>query len=373
MGKPSPHDQPAAAERAAGGTPRPGETSPLLSVHGLTVQYGEGPGAVHAVTDVDITLHRGEVLGIVGESGSGKSTLAYAVARLIRPPGMVVGGTVDYWPPGGTGPVDLLQLQGRDLARIRWNDIAMVFQSAMSTLNPVLDVRTHFAHVLQAHLEKVSSRDISDRAVELLEFVGLRREHLRSFPHQLSGGQRQRVSIALALALNPALLIMDEPTTALDVVVQRDIILRLHRLRERLHHSVIFITHDLALLLEIADRVAVMYAGRVVELNDARRLRADPRHPYSKGLLSSFPSIRDTGRDLKGIPGSPPDLRVVAPGCSFAPRCTRAVEVCTHRRPDLVTDTGGGSVACWNPEPESTTGPPADQRPVQTSVGRTDG
>jgi peptide/nickel transport system ATP-binding protein len=324
----------------------------LLSVRHLSVEYGEGAGAVHAVTDVDLTLRRGEVLGIAGESGCGKSTLAYAIARLIRPPGTVVSGSVHYWPAPGQDaePVDLLQCSGQDLGRIRWNDIAMVFQSAMSTLNPVLDVQTHFSHVLRAHRGKMSKSDVSTRAAELLGFVGLRTEHLRSFPHQLSGGQRQRVSIALALTLNPALLIMDEPTTALDVVVQRDIIRRLRRLRESLHHSVIFITHDLALLLEIADRIAVMYAGRVVELSDVPQLRAAPRHPYSKGLLSSFPVIGETVTDLTGIPGSPPDLRVVAPGCSFAPRCARATGVCARRRPDLVPDHDGRSLACWNPE-----------------------
>lgn len=336
-------------------TPRPWKVgSPdsglVLDIRGLSVDYGFGEGAAHAVRGVDLTLRRGEVLGIAGESGSGKSTLAYAMTRLLRPPGEVVGGTVRYFPEpdddGAATPFDVLAATPEALRRFRWEEVAVVFQAAMSSLNPVLPVAVQLTDTIAAHRPRTRRSERARRAGELLELVGIDADRLSAYPHQLSGGQRQRVMIAMALALDPRVLIMDEPTTSLDVVVQRAILNRLMDLRARLNCSVVFITHDLSLLLELADRIAVMYAGKVVEIADSESLRRSPLHPYTSGLLSSFPVLRGPQRTLAGIPGSPPDLRHVPPGCAFHPRCGESRDRCGRRGPQLVELTPGREVAC---------------------------
>jgi peptide/nickel transport system ATP-binding protein len=328
----------------------------VLDVRHVSVEYASGGGAVHAVDDVSFTLARGQVLGLAGESGSGKSTLANAIARLLRPPARVVGGEVLYYPRLDVGanaceaapqPVDVLGLAPEALRAFRWRRLSMVFQSAMNALNPVLDIGTQITDVLQAHCPTMSRRDRQERAVELLRLVGIAPDRLRSFPHELSGGMRQRATIAIALALNPEIIIMDEPTTALDVVVQREILAEITDLRDRLGFSVIFITHDLSLLLEIADRVAIMYAGRIVETGTSADLHCQPRHPYTYGLLHSFPKVRGPRLALTGIPGSPPNLRALPTGCAFHPRCAFAFDACRNATPDLQPCAGGArSVAC---------------------------
>jgi peptide/nickel transport system ATP-binding protein len=329
-------------------TYQPGQ--PLLEVRGLCVDYGVGPDAVHAVIDADLVLHRGEVLGLAGESGSGKSTLAYAVTRLLRAPGMITGGSVGYHPKPGT-TVDLLAAGEGTLRVLRWSQISVVMQSAMNALNPVLSIGAQLTDVLQAHQPDLGKADRQARAAELLAMVGITADRLGSHPHELSGGMRQRVMIAMALALEPQVVIMDEPTTALDVVTQREILQELMELRERLGFAVLFITHDLSLLAEIADSIAVMYAGRLVERADADALFRAPRHPYSLGLLSSFPSLHGPKRRMTGIPGSPPDLRQLPAGCVFHPRCSYAMDRCRTDTPTLlrldVTGDGGRVVACW--------------------------
>jgi peptide/nickel transport system ATP-binding protein len=325
------------------GTPnwRGGET--LIEVAGLYVEYGFGEGAVHAVADANLSLHRGEVLGLAGESGSGKSTLAYAMTRLLRPPGIITAGQVKF---GGT--VDLLAATAHEIRGLRWNDIAVVLQASMNALNPVLRIGTLFADALRAHRPGISRAAIRQRSAELLEMVGIPADRLRSYPHELSGGMRQRVLIAAALALNPSVVIMDEPTTALDVVTQREILEELMRLRDELNFAVLFITHDLSLLVEIADSVAVMYAGRLVENGPASAIYRAPRHPYSHGLLNSFPRLHGPRQVMEGIPGSPPDLRTPPPGCSFNPRCRYAFDKCrTDPHPPLFTLDGGRAAACW--------------------------
>jgi peptide/nickel transport system ATP-binding protein len=307
----------------------------VLTIGDLSVDYA---GSVHAVSDVDLELRRGEVLGLAGESGCGKSTLAYAVTRLLRPPGVVTSGSVTFHGPDGD--VDVFSLEGEELRRFRWKRIAMVFQGAMNALNPVLTVRSQLEDVLEAHDPGLSKQGRRLRSGELLELVGVDRGRLRAYPHELSGGMRQRVTIAMALALRPPVMIMDEPTTALDVVVQRDILAEIARLRAELGFSVLFITHDLSLLLEISDRIAIMYAGRIVEQATAGELLTQPRHPYSVGLLSSFPSITGPRRDLHGIPGHPPDLAEPIPGCPFAPRCPFHRPVCDTVPPSLVPHDG---------------------------------
>ncbi len=336
-------------------------TSTLLEVKDLNVDYLASNGTVHAVIDVSFSLQRGEILGLAGESGSGKSTLAYAITRLLRPPAMITGGEILYYPRASRDEkensnvtltrlskrgnqehkkneveeqsMDLLQLSQAQLRDMRWDELAIVFQSAMNALNPVMTVGA------------------------------IAPDRLRSYPHELSGGMRQRAIIAIALALSPEILIMDEPTTALDVVVQHEILTEIMRLREKLDFSVIFITHDLSLLLELADNVAIMYAGRIVEKASRRDLYLHPYHPYSYGLLNSFPSMHGPRRKMSGIPGSPPDLRAAPPGCAFHPRCPLAFDTCRTVLPALRSLRGEDSeqfVAChlydprFNAEPPST-------------------
>jgi peptide/nickel transport system ATP-binding protein len=241
------------------------------------------------------------------------------------------------------GGVEVLEQSAHELRALRWREIAIVFQSAMNSLNPVLRVRDQLLDGIHAHL-KMSKSDALGRAEELLDLVGIPRDRLRSYPHELSGGMRQRVMIAMALAVDPEIVIMDEPTTALDVVVQREILSQIVELKQRLGFSIIFITHDLSLLLEVADRVAIMYAGQLMELASAHDLHHGPAHPYTRGLLNSFPSLRGPRRALAGIPGSPPDLRHLPPGCPFVPRCPHATGECTTIDMKLHPITGGDRV-----------------------------
>jgi oligopeptide/dipeptide ABC transporter ATP-binding protein len=303
---------------------------PVLEISDLSVVYRTPGGDVRAVERVNLTLHRGEVIGLAGESGSGKSTLVYGANRLLRPPALITSGSVRY---SGrrinpqSGPAELLQLRPDELRRLRWREIAIVFQSAMNALNPVLNVADQITDAIHAHL-KMSRADAREKAASLLDLVGIPRTRLRSYPHELSGGMRQRVMIAMALATDPEVVIMDEPTTALDVVVQRDILSQIVELKEQLGFAVLFITHDLSLLLELADRIAVMYAGQLLETGTASQIQREPAHPYTRGLLNSFPSLRGPRRELAGIPGSPPDLRTLDTGCPFLPRCTFGTSAC---------------------------------------------
>ncbi len=326
------------------------KTDAVLEIRGLSVDYGLGSQAVRAVREVSLTLNRGEVLGLAGESGSGKSTLAYGLTRLLPPPGVISAGKVIYYPPGGE-PVDVLSLSPEGLRRFRWAQTSIVFQGAMNSLNPVHKVSTQLIDVLAAHEPRMSRQARMDRARELLRMVGISQDRLEAYPHQLSGGMRQRVMIGMALALEPKIVIMDEPTTALDVVMQRQILRQLVDLRKRFDFSVLFITHDLSLLVEFSDRIAIMYGGRIVEEAPASVLYRDSLHPYSDGLLHSFPALRGPRRDLVGIPGSPPDLRAMPTGCSFHPRCPKAFDSCAVAVPVLgiPADHNGATrtVACW--------------------------
>ncbi|MFJ3433021.1 ABC transporter ATP-binding protein [Streptomyces cyaneofuscatus] len=307
---------------------------PVLTISGLNVDYGTDEQAVHALRDIDLTLHRGEVLGLAGESGSGKSTLAYAVTRLLQPPGVITGGDVHYHRPGGDR-LDILSLSPEQLRAFRWQELSIVFQGAMNSLNPVHTVHSQLTDVLKAHRPDLKKAQRTERAKELLSLVGISADRLAAYPHQLSGGMRQRVMIAMALALEPEIVIMDEPTTALDVVMQRQILRRLVQLREQLNFSVVFITHDISLLIEFSDRIAIMYGGRIVEEAGAAEIYRDPRHPYSGGLLHSFPALHGPRRELTGIPGSPPHLSAMPAGCAFHPRCGKAFEPCDVRVPLL--------------------------------------
>jgi oligopeptide/dipeptide ABC transporter ATP-binding protein len=303
---------------------------PVLDISDFSVVYRTPQGDVRAVDRVSMALHAGQVVGLAGESGSGKSTLAYGACRLLRAPAVITSGTVRY---GGrrlaehAGPVDVLRLRPEQLRRLRWREIAIVFQSAMNALNPVLSVRDQLTDAITAHLQ-LSRGQAHDKAASLLDLVGIPRVRLRSYPHELSGGMRQRVMIAMALAADPEVVIMDEPTTALDVVVQRDILTQIVELKEQLGFAILFITHDLSLLLELADRIAVMYAGQLLESGTSGEIQREPAHPYTRGLLNSFPSLRGSRRELAGIPGSPPDLRNLPAGCPFLPRCAFGTTAC---------------------------------------------
>jgi peptide/nickel transport system ATP-binding protein len=315
---------------SAGPAPYPAPGSePVLQIRDFSVVYRTPGGDVRAVDRVNLSLAAGEVVGLAGESGSGKSTLAYGVCRLLRVPALITSGSVRYQGRRVSQPAEVLTMRPEELQRLRWREIAIVFQSAMNALNPVLNVRDQLLDAMRAHL-RIPREEARDKAASLLDLVGIPRSRLRSYPHELSGGMRQRVMIAMALATEPEVVIMDEPTTALDVVVQRDILAQIVELKEHLGFSILFITHDLSLLLELADRIAVMYAGQLLELATASEIHHEAAHPYTKGLLNSFPSLRGARRELTGIPGSPPDLRHPPPGCPFLPRCAYGTTACTE-------------------------------------------
>ncbi|MFD9944840.1 ABC transporter ATP-binding protein [Nonomuraea sp. NPDC059023] len=312
--------------------------TPLLEVTGLNVEYYDPQAPVRAVNDVSFTLGRGEILGVAGESGSGKTTLITALLRLDRPPARVTGGRAML------GDVDLMKVPQDRLRSMRWERLAIVFQSAMNALNPVHRLERQFVDVIREH-RKVSKAAARERAAHLLGLVGIPADRLRAFPHEMSGGMRQRATIALALACDPELVVMDEPTTAVDVVMQRQIMRQIMRLRRELGFAVIFVTHDLSLLIEMADKIAIMYGGRIVELAHAKDLYHSPKHPYTRGLRDSFPPLHGERRQLRGIPGSPPDLRKASAGCAFEPRCAVRMEACGSTVPTLL-DLDGRQVAC---------------------------
>ena len=289
-------------------------TKTLVELRGLTVEYGR----VRAVDGVDLDICTGEVVGLAGESGCGKSTVANTVMQILRPPARLVSGSVRF------NGEELVGKSAEELRRYRWRNVAMVFQSAMNALNPVMRVGDQFVDAMKAH-ERIDRKRALLRAGELLETVGIDPRRLRAYPHELSGGMRQRVIIAIALSLNPELLILDEPTTALDVVVQREILQQIDALKRDFGFATLFITHDLSLLVEFADRIAIMYAGEIVELADAETIHEEPRHPYTRGLMESFPPLTGPRTRLIGIPGSPPNLADPPSGCRFHPRCPLCV------------------------------------------------
>lgn len=317
---------------------------PLLEAEGLDVTYVVEEGEVPACRDIDIVLRRGEILGIAGESASGKSTLLNALSRLQRPPAVTSAGTVRFHPADGD-PVDLTALGEEQLRRYRWDSLSIVMQSAMASLNPVLRLDTQFIDVIMEHDRSMTKASARARAGELLEMVGIPSARLRSFSYQLSGGMQQRALIALSLASNPEVVFMDEPTTAVDVVMQRQILTQILQLQATLGFAIVFVTHDLSLLLEISDRIAIMYAGRVVEIGMPEQLYSDAQHPYTRGLRASFPPLSEPIRRLEGIPGTPPDLLDLPQGCAFSPRCPVAIDICHEQRPEL-RRANGGVTAC---------------------------
>lgn len=315
------------------GTPAPQSSEPVLSVRDLSVAYQTSAGPVRAVETASFDLHPGESIALIGESGSGKTTLGLGLLRLL-PRSAAANGQVLYRRRDGS-VVDVLTLSGDEMRRFRWQECAMVFQAAQNALNPVSRVWDHMLDTVRAH-RSMSRDEIRKRSERLLRMVQLDPDRvLHAFPHELSGGMRQRVLIAMSLLLDPQILILDEPTTALDILTQRAIIDVLRSLRTQLNFAMLFISHDLSLAAELADRVATMYAGKIVELGDVRDTFYNPKHPYTLGLLKAVPPVAGDLFEISSIAGAPPSLLNLPSGCSFHPRCSYARERCSVEVPPL--------------------------------------
>ena len=317
----------------------------VLEVNNLSVAYAASRGAVRAVNNVSFTLHRGEALALIGESGSGKTTLSLALIRMLVRAAKVTQGSVHYFKNGQTQ--DVLAMRERELRRFRWDECAMVFQGAQNAFNPVLRIHEQFLDTAYAHGER-STAKVKKRTLDLFKLVRLDPERVwNSYPHELSGGMKQRALLALGVLLDPQVVILDEPTTALDILTQRAIIDVLSEMQERLGFSIIFISHDLALAAEMADRVATMYAGEIVEIGAVDDIFYEPLHPYTLGLLRSVPRLSGS-LDLVSIAGTPPDLIDPPPGCKFHPRCPFASDKCKSEDPPLADFGKAHAAACWH-------------------------
>jgi oligopeptide/dipeptide ABC transporter ATP-binding protein len=320
---------------------------PLLEVQELKTYFFTSDGVVKAVDGVDFEVYPGEILGLVGESGCGKSVTSFSILQLVDQPGKIVDGRIFF------EEKNLLEFEESEMIKMRGDRISMIFQQPQSSLNPVFTVGSQIAEVFQIHDKEISKKDAWRKAVDLLSLVGIAdaESKAQAYPHEMSGGQAQRIMIAMALALEPRLLIADEPTTALDVTIQAQILDLILELRDKLDTSVILITHDLGLIAETADRVAVMYAGRIIEQADVIPLFEEPLHPYTQGLIASVPILGTVKEELAVIPGSVPNLIELPEGCKFAPRCQaridKKLDICTEKEPDLFELKPGHMVRCW--------------------------
>jgi peptide/nickel transport system ATP-binding protein len=320
---------------------------PILSVRNLSLDYVTARGAVQALRDINFDLYPGEVLALMGESGSGKSTLGFALIRMNAKTARIRSGSITYYRRDGKA-FDILRVPDRELRKFRWQECAMVLQSALNAFNPVMKIEEHFYDTARAH-GWTSRGEIRQKAAELLRLVQLDPNRvLRSFPHELSGGMRQRVLLAMGLLLDPPMVILDEPTTALDILTQRTVIELLRRLQQELGFSLIFISHDLSIAAELADRVGTMYAGKLVEIASVYDAFYRPFHPYTYGLIRAVPTVAGEAKDLVSIPGSPPDLVKLPPGCKFHARCAFATERCMKEEPALEPVMPGREVACYH-------------------------
>jgi len=314
---------------------------PFLEIDSLAVDYRTGRGAVRAIEDVSFSLDKGETLGLAGESGSGKSTLGLSIMRLVPYPGVIVKGLIKI------EETDILKLPEHEMCQIRGRKVAYIFQDPMTSLNPVKKIRAHFAELIRTHDPKTSEKEANERAKTVLKNLGILAERINDYPHQFSGGMRQRIMIGLAIALNPGLVIADEPTTALDVIVQAKILDLLENLRKIYGLALILISHDLSIILERCDKIIVMYAGHMVEYATSTELHRDPRHPYTQGLLRSIPNIELSDQKLSAITGSPPNMLNLPKGCPFWPRCSYAMETCQVNEPSLIDVGGNHLVRCF--------------------------
>ena len=316
----------------------------LLDIRDLSVVYATEDGVVRALNKAALQLHRGETLGLVGETGAGKTTLARGIMRLVpQPPGKIISGQVIY---DGT---DLLQLPEKEMRQLRGRQISMIFQDPMTSLNPVMTVGEQIEEVLRAHGRSV--KEAVEGAHEMLEMVGIPKERAEEYPHQFSGGMKQRIIIAIALACNPEFLIADEPTTALDVTIQYQVLVMMQKLKEQFNTSMLMITHDLGIVAQNCDYVAIMYAGQVVEYGALREIFKDPRHPYTLGLFGSIPSLSEDTDRLTPIEGMPPDPTRLPTGCPFHPRCQYATEACAQWKSEAYPVGGEHTVRCLRFQP----------------------
>lgn len=315
---------------------------PLLDVRNLTMHYITKMGDVHAVDDVSFAIEPGEAVGLVGESGCGKTSVALSLMRLLPDNARFLGGQVLF------DGKDLIHIPEEEMRKLRWRAISMIFQAAMNSLNPVYRVGEQIIEAIQNHLP-LSYQEAKRRVAELFELVGLPPQLMDRYPHECSGGMKQRAVIAMALACDPKLVIADEPTTALDVIVQDHILRRIDEVRRKLNMAMMYISHDIAVIAEVSQRIGVMYAGRLVEFGDTITIFKNPAHPYTLALMSAFPSIKGEKRDLQGLPGEPPDLLQPPGGCRFHPRCAYATAVCAQNAPPYQEIKPGHFVACWNP------------------------
>jgi len=311
----------------------------LLDIENLKIYYFTQEGPVKAVDDVSFSVDKDETLGLIGESGCGKTTAVFAILRFVTPPGRIVAGKIVF------EGRDIVTLSNEEMRLLRGKGIAMVFQGAQNALNPVMTVGKQISEVILEH-ESITPEEAWERAKAQLELVGIGSDRAKNYPHEFSGGMKQRVMVAIATACNPELLIMDEPVTGLDVIVQRQLLTLTNDLRAKMHLPIIFITHDLSVVAETCDRVAVMYAGKIVEQGSAVSLYKDPMHPYSKALIHSYPSVKGEKRELKSIPGAPPRLIDPPAGCRFHPRCEYAMDICRTEEPPLENRNNGRLVAC---------------------------
>ena len=314
----------------------------LLEIRNMNVTYRNKERSVYAARDVSLTLEEGDSLGIVGESGSGKSTLAMGLLRLLPEKTAAVTGEAIF-----KGKTDLLSITQKEYADLRWKDISVVFQKAMNSLSPVHRIRTQIEDIYHVHEPKASKEEIRDRAYELFRMVGLPERVYNLYPHEMSGGMLQRVAIAISLLHEPSLLIFDEATTALDVVTQGQILDEVVRLEKDMHMTRIMITHDMSVVSASCSKVAVMYAGCLLEFGPVGRVLKDPVHPYTQKLMESFPSLHGEIKELKSIPGSLPDLSILHEGCVFAERCSKATERCCKERPVMKEYADGHTAACF--------------------------
>lgn len=311
----------------------------LLEIDDLKTYFYTLDGVVKAVDDVSFQVRGGEAFGLAGESGSGKTTTALSIMRLIKPPGRILNGRIIF------KGENLLEKTVSEIDEIRWKKISMIFQGAMNALNPVYKVGDQIGEAI-IHHEKTTKEEALERAKKLLRLVGIDESRVDNYPHEFSGGMKQRSMIAMALALNPDLVIADEPTTALDVIIQRQILDLINRLRKELNLSLILITHDLSVIMELCERVGIFYGGKLVEVTSTRTLLKEPKHPYTIGLMRAFPTIDRPKEQLKAIGGVPPSLIDPPSGCRFHPRCPFATDVCKRDEPEMVLMESGHSVAC---------------------------
>ena len=307
----------------------------VLDVQELVTHYTTLSGEVKAVEKVSFQVEKGEALGLAGESGCGKTTVALSILKILPQGGKILGGRILF------KGRDLVTLEDNEMRKeVRWKGISIVFQGAMNALNPVYKIRDQIVEAISTHESNVSKNEAMERVENLLELVGLEPSRADNYPHEFSGGMRQRALIAMALACNPDLLIADEPGTALDVIVQAQVLKLLRELKERLHLAMILITHDLSIIAETCEKIAIMYAGKIVEYGDVMHIFGDPLHPYTQGLIGAFPSIRSARTRMSSIPGFPPDLLAPPPGCRFHPRCQYAMDICRKREPLLTEEAG---------------------------------